>query len=244
MPRGIYKRTKKTRLIIRNSRLGKRHSEKTKKKISKAHLGKKLSYETRQKIRKANMGDKNPSKRLEVRKKISMSKKGVKFTKEHIEKIRLGNFGKVIPEVVREKMRKNAKINPNYGMKGKRHSKSTKKKISEKKKGCKVSLETREKISMAFKGSKHPNWLGGKSFEPYGLEFNNDLREVIRNRDRRKCFICEKTELESGEKLHCHHIDYNKNNNNPNNLISLCRSCHMRTNYNREYWIDYFKEII
>lgn len=88
----------------------------------------------------------------------------------------------------------------------------------------------------------NPNWQGGKSFEPYGLEFDNDLKEVIRNRDRRKCFICEKTELESGEKLHCHHIDYNKRNNNPNNLISLCRKCHMKTNNKREYWTKYFYE--
>lgn len=37
-----------------------------------------------------------------------------------------------------------------------------------------------------------------------------------------------------------HHIDYNKLNCNPNNLITLCKSCHMKTNFNREYWLDYF----
>ena len=37
------------------------------------------------------------------------------------------------------------------------------------------------------------------------------------------------------------HIDYNKLNCNPNNLISLCRKCHMKTNSNRDYWINYFK---
>lgn len=89
-------------------------------------------------------------------------------------------------------------------------------------------------------GEKCINWKGGLSFEPYGLEFNEDLKEVIRNRDRRKCFMCEITELESGEKLHCHHIDYNKRNNNPDNLISLCRKCHCKTNWNREYWKQYF----
>ena len=90
-------------------------------------------------------------------------------------------------------------------------------------------------------GEKHYNWQGGKSFEPYGLEFNEDLKEVIRNRDRRKCQICEMTELEQGKKLSVHHIDYNKLNNDPKNLITLCKSCHMKTNFNRNYWIKFFK---
>ena len=98
----------------------------------------------------------------------------------------------------------------------------------------------RKKLSNAQKGKKSYNWQGGKSFEPYGLEFNEDLKEVIRNRDRRKCFICEKTELELGYKLSIHHIDYNKQNNNPNNLVSLCRNCHSKTNYRRENWTNYF----
>jgi len=108
-------------------------------------------------------------------------------------------------------------------------------------KGRRLSKEWKEKISKAHKGNKHWNWLGGKSFEPYGLEFNEDLKEVIRNRDRRKCQICEKTELKNKRKLPVHHIDYNKQNNNPNNLISLCNRCHIKTNYNRKYWIEYFK---
>ena len=72
------------------------------------------------------------------------------------------------------------------------------------------------------------NWQGGKSFEPYGIEFNNDLKEVIRNRDRRKCQICGKTELENKEQLTVHHIDCGKQNNDPKNLISLCRKCHIK----------------
>jgi len=30
-------------------------------------------------------------------------------------------------------------------------------------------------------GEKHYNWQSGKSFEPYGLEFNKDLKEVIKS---------------------------------------------------------------
>ena len=42
-------------------------------------------------------------------------------------------------------------------------------------------------------------------------------------------------------KLKRNHIDYDKLNCNPDNLISLCNSCHSKTNYNRNYWINYFE---
>ena len=55
---------------------------------------------------------------------------------------------------------------------GRRHSKETKKKISEKCKGMKASAETRKKLSNAHKGlckgKKHPNWNGGKFKLPDG----------------------------------------------------------------------------
>lgn len=97
-------------------------------------------------------------------------------------------------------------------------------------------------------GENHPNWNGGKSFELYGLEFNIELKEKIRERDNHRCQQCFRHQDElyskSGRKykLHIHHIDYNKQNNNKNNLISLCRNCHLQTNFKREDWINYFKE--
>jgi hypothetical protein len=93
---------------------------------------------------------------------------------------------------------------------------------------------SRDKASLSHKGERSYNWMNGKSFEPYGLEFNKDLKKVIRTRDRFTCFICKKVGF-------CvHHIDYNKKNNNPSNLITLCRKCHCATNYNRENWIKLF----
>ena len=88
---------------------------------------------------------------------------------------------------------------------------------------------------------KHPNWLGGKSFEPYGIEFNNRLKEKIRKRDNYTCQECGYTQEQLRYKLCVHHIDYNKQNNNLDNLITLCRSCHTKTNFRRKDWIDYFK---
>ena len=131
--------------------------------------------------------------------------------------------------------------------KGKTLSEEHRKHLSESHKGYKMPEEQKKKISESHKGKhikeKNNAWLGGISFEPYGLEFDDNLREVIRNRDRRKCMLCGKTELENNIKLDIHHIDYNKKNNNPNNLISLCRKCHIKTNYGRDKWREYFNQI-
>ena len=104
--------------------------------------------------------------------------------------------------------------------------------------------------SCKMKNKLNPNWNNGSSFEPYGLEFNEKLREQIRQRDNYRCQQCFRHQDElftkNGRKikLSIHHIDFNKQNNNPNNLISLCKRCHMQTNYNREDWIKYFQEKI
>jgi hypothetical protein len=86
----------------------------------------------------------------------------------------------------------------------------------------------------------HYNWQGGKSFEPYPLGWTKTYKEQVRFRDGYKCQICGIPEVECKKKLHVHHKDYNKKNISINNLISLCHSCHIKTNYNREYWIKYF----
>lgn len=87
-------------------------------------------------------------------------------------------------------------------------------------------------------GEKHWNWQDGLSFEEYPQEFNKKLKEQIKERNNYTCQLCLRK-----NKLCVHHIDYNKKNNNPNNLISLCISCHVKTNYNRQEWIEYFRGI-
>jgi len=77
-------------------------------------------------------------------------------------------------------------------------------------------------------------------FNPYGNEFTHELREYIRNRDNYTCQECGKHQKDNNKnkKLEVHHVDYDKNNNIEENLISLCKSCHTATLSNREYWID------
>lgn len=85
-----------------------------------------------------------------------------------------------------------------------------------------------------LRGEGSPHWLGGISREPYSWEFNEELRERIRQRENHKCFICWLSG--NGKALQVHHIDYDKKNNDLSNLCALCPSCHGATNFNRDYW--------
>lgn len=120
-------------------------------------------------------------------------------------------------------------------------SKETLKKMSKARKGKRSSEETKKKMSNARKGEKHYNWMGGISFEPYGLEFNKELKLLIRQRDNFTCQECNYTEEQLDRKSDVHHIDYNKKNNIHTNLITLCRGCNAQANFGREDWTQYFQ---
>jgi len=94
----------------------------------------------------------------------------------------------------------------------------------------------------------HPNYIDGRSFEPYTIEFTEELKESIRKRDDYKCQNCSMTEEEhlivNGQVLHVHHIDYNKQNCSKENLITTCKQCNIRANYNRSYWEEIYKNKI
>jgi len=85
---------------------------------------------------------------------------------------------------------------------------------------------------------KHPLWQGGKSFEPYDVAFNEELKNKIKEKNDYVCQIC----FEKGLPLDIHHIDYNKLNSEKDNLTCLCKSCHTKTNFNRKQWITIFQE--
>ncbi len=125
--------------------------------------------------------------------------------------------------------------------KGILHTVESIRKMSLAKVGKVVSKETREKMGLSHEGEKSHFWKGGISFEPYPLGWNKTFKEQIRYRDGYRCQLCGVPEIECIKKLHVHHKDYVKKNIEPSNLISLCNSCHVKTNCNREYWIRYFK---
>jgi len=95
----------------------------------------------------------------------------------------------------------------------------------------------REKISK----SKIIHGLGNL---PYSKEFTKFLRNKIRTRDNYKCQCCGMTQEENFNKykktLEVHHIDYYKFNCDENNLITLCKKCNVKANFDRDYWYAYF----
>lgn len=140
--------------------------------------------------------------------------------------------------------------------KGKHHSLAARRKMSEKHKnvprpdvsirlaGKPFSPLHRQRISKAMKnnpkitGSNSYMWKGGISFLPYPREFY-EIADSIRDRDNHVCQLCGVPE--NGKKHPVHHIDYDKQNNSPLNLITLCVSHNTKMNKNREQWIKYFQ---
>ena len=75
--------------------------------------------------------------------------------------------------------------------------------------------------------------------------WTDTLRESIRQRDGYMCQMCgiHQDELKGRFKqFDIHHIDYDKDNCDPKNLMTLCRKCHVKTNFNRNYWLTYFNK--
>lgn len=114
--------------------------------------------------------------------------------------------------------------------------------------GKKASEETKRKLSEMRKGSGNPAWVNGSSFEPYAPEFNDALKEMVKEIHNHVCKLCDISEQEHfkkyGFRLSVHHIDYDKKNNNLTNLIPLCVSCNSKVNVNRNHWLQYFRSTI
>ena len=146
-----------------------------------------------------------------AKEKLSRFHKGKRLSDEHRRKLSESRKGRFA-----------GKNHPNYG---KHHSVATRRKISASLTGAR-SLEN------------HPCWLGGKSFEPYCSEFNSGVKERVREKFGRKCYLC--GEPENGRKLCVHHVDYNKGQGCGHawNLLPLCHSCHSSTKGPRWYWFN------
>jgi hypothetical protein len=104
--------------------------------------------------------------------------------------------------------------------------------------------------SINMQGSGNPRWIDGRSYEDYPKEFNESLREEIRERDN---YICQNKECNMtqeehfiiyGSNIEVHHIDYNKQNCDKTNLVTTCKQCNLRANINRDYWRNYYSNVI
>ena len=153
----------------------------------------------------------------ETKRKIRIARAKQIIDKEAIRKLGLSNKG------IKRSLETRAKM-----------------KISAKKRQDKLWLnsEYRKKMSLAHKGKfigkNHPNWKGGitpKIIQRCNSLWWKELRKLIYQRDNWTCQICNK---KCYSDLQCHHIipESKEGNNKIENLITLCRSCHIKQERN------------
>ncbi len=132
--------------------------------------------------------------------------------------------------------------NISLGNKGKKRSKEHCKNTS---KGMKKYFEDPEALiraSCAQQCIKREDWKGFISQEPYCDVWTKEYKDFIKERDEWKCLNpkCRKT----SKTICAHHIDYNKKNCEPWNIITVCMSCNGRANGNRKYWQKFYTNIM
>jgi len=94
----------------------------------------------------------------------------------------------------------------------------------------------------SYVGEKNPRWKGGIIDQGYPWYFNKKLKEVIKERDGYKCQnpICSSND----DRLHVHHIDYDRYNCEEPNLITLCRQCNLKANSRRDFHTKFYNYIM
>lgn len=92
-------------------------------------------------------------------------------------------------------------------------------------------------------GETNPNWRDGLSSTPHPPEFSKALKKKIRERDDWVCQVCGDKQKKGARAFAVHHIDYDKENNRPDNLVTVCNPCHPQTNFDRNEWMKFFESI-
>jgi hypothetical protein len=199
-----------------------------------------------------------------------MPKKGYKQTAEHIKNNSDANKGNTHSEETKKKMREPrpnfaGENHPMYGktlseehkkklglkgknhpMFGKTHSEETKNKMSEAKEGENNTMYGRcGPLSPMYGrcGPLSPTWKGGISCEPYcDVWLDKEYKQYIKDRDGNVCLNPECNGISN--KLCLHHINYNKKECEPLNLITICLSCNAKANFNRKWHQSWYKAIM
>ncbi len=146
-------------------------------------------------------------------------------------------YGKTHSNCVRDILRKKST--------GRKVSLSTRKKMSESRIGKPIhSEEEKRKRSERFMGHNNPAWKGGISFEPYcEIWKDKEYKEDIKIRDNYRCINPYCSSLYK-DKLVIHHINYEKKNCGPTNLITVCNSCNSKANVDREWHKSWYRAIL
>jgi len=145
----------------------------------------------------------------EMRKQLSNSLKKSSFfhtynkTKEHSEKVIKSNQNRIVSELTKEKI-----------------STTLTGRIQSKESNIKRSITAIDNGS--HRGKNNASWKGGISPRKDIGEWTKISKE-IKKRDNYTCKKCG-----TQKNIDVHHIDFDKHNHEPLNLISLCRKCHMK----------------
>jgi hypothetical protein len=185
----------------------------------------------------------------EYKKKMSDLNKGKILSKVTCKRQSIVRTGRRLTEEWKENISKAVSGGKN-GFYGRKHTVESINQANEKRIGItwedrygkEKADELRKEMSERFCGDKNVHWNGGVSwlYKDYGGGFTKELKNYIKNRDDYTCQLCNKDLL--NDRIDVHHIDFDKLNNEPENLICLCVKCHskVKNQDKRLYYIEYF----
>lgn len=141
--------------------------------------------------------------------------KDKQLSEEHKKNIGKAGIGRIVSKKTREKI--------SDAHKGKHLSPQT-----EFKKGHKTSDKIRAKISETLNGSNSSLWKGGRTEEDILRVSKAEWRMLAKKIRKRDNHICQECGKYPSYEVH-HKISWQfSKNNNEDNLITLCKSCHAK----------------
>jgi hypothetical protein len=175
----------------------------------------------------------------EVKDRIGKSHKGLKKSQIHKDRLSAGAKRRFEDPAERKRVSDNAI--------GRIIADDTKKKMSD---AHKVVAQDPEWKLKQVEGMIGGFWYGNVRYwyvdaPQYCEKFNKEFKERVRAFWDYKCFECGTPQ--NGKKLGIHHIHYDKKmccNGSPRDVVPLCGVCHPKTNFNREWWEQYFTELL
>jgi len=186
-------------------------------------------------------GENNPAKRPEVREKISNSNRGrLPWT--------TGLTKETDSRVAKSAEKRRGRTKETYSGVASQAAKlgGAKKTPGHNKKNSEGKKRYYQEHPGVVAGKNNPNWQGGISDDSYPDEFNEEFKILIRERYNYTCMVCKQTQEQVGYTLRVHHIDYDKDNLDPDNFVPLCLSCHGATGgkKNRNYWTGVLQNMV